>query len=193
MISIKKTAALAAVIGCFATSMAAGQTQKVHSVPDKSTQHTKVDGRQQPPITYANIWADENGVSHVRHCRIEGLDFKSYAPPAAPQWIGASPDQIDSIDYAVLPPGYVGEWHHAPGPQWVVTLSGKWEVETADGSKVTQGPGEMQFNADSSAHATKNSPHVGHVSRTVGDQPNVQLIIKLKPNVNSHAHAECAY
>ncbi len=43
-----------------------------------------------------------------RHCQIGGLEFKSYAPPAEPQWIGVSPAEIESIAYAVLPPGYVG-------------------------------------------------------------------------------------
>ncbi len=41
----------------------------------------------------------------------------------------------------------------------------------------------MQFNADSSSHPRKNDTHVGHISRTIGNEPNVQLIIKLKPNV----------
>lgn len=75
-----------------------------------------------------------------------------------------------------------GTWHHAPGPQWVVTLSGKWSVKTTDGSKLIQGSGEAQFNADSSSHLRSGDDRVGHITRTVGDEPNVQLIIKLKPN-----------
>lgn len=98
--------------------------------------------------------------------------------------MGISPDEIESIAYAALPPGYVGSWHHAPGPQWVITLSGKWSVETTDGSVLVQGPGEMQFNADSNAKPRANDDRVGHVSRTVGNKPNIQLIIKLKPNAN---------
>ncbi|WP_315974689.1 hypothetical protein [Pseudomonas sp. 5P_3.1_Bac2] len=146
----------------------------------------------QPVIEYANVWADDQGASHVSHCTIEGLDFKSYAPPAAPQWIGVSPDEVESIAYAVLPPGYVGTWHHAPGPQWVITLKGQWSVETTDGSVLTQGPGQMQFNADANAKPRPGDERIGHISRTVGDEPNVQLIIKLKANAKRTTGA-CAY
>ena len=48
-----------------------------------------------------------------------------------------------SIAYAILPVGYVGPWHAAPGPQWVITLSGRWSVEATDGTVMEQGPGEM--------------------------------------------------
>jgi len=163
----------------------------VHSVESSDTSPTQSNGKTQPPIKYATLWADKSGATHIKTCRIEGLQFKTYAPPSAPQWIGVSPDQIESIAYAVLPPGYVGTWHHAPGPQWVVTLSGKWSVQTTDGSILVQGPGEMQFNADTSSHPRDNDPHVGHISKTVGNEPNVQLIIKLKPNAEQTMH--CAY
>ncbi|MBT0717497.1 hypothetical protein HGT71_04285 [Rosenbergiella epipactidis] len=155
----------------------------LHNVDSLDPHPTQSNGKSQPPIKYSMVWADKSGATHIQSCRIEGLQFKTYAPPSAPQWIGVAPDQIESIAYAVLPPGYVGTWHHAPGPQWVVTLSGKWSVETTDGAVLVQGPGEMQFNADSSSHPRKNDTHVGHISRTIGNEPNVQLIIKLKPNV----------
>lgn len=188
----KQSAQLLATLALVFAPVAANAATEVHLVHADSSEKTQVDGHTQPTISYANVWADKKGATHVEHCRLEGLDFKSYAPPAAPQWIGVSPDQIESISYAVLPPGYEGTWHHAPGPQWVVTLSGKWSVETTDGSVLTQGPGEMQFNADSSSHPRDNDKRVGHVSRTVGDEPNVQLIIKLKPGANPQANAQCA-
>ncbi|KTC59161.1 MULTISPECIES: cupin domain-containing protein [Pseudomonas syringae group] len=166
----------------------------VLSVPANSQQSTTSNGKLQPPVKYATVWADEAGATHVEHCRIEGLEFKSYAPPAEPQWIGVSPDEVESIAYAVLPPGYVGSWHHAPGPQWVITLQGQWSVETTDGTVLVQGPGEMQFNADSSSKARPGDNRVGHLTRTVGDQPNVQLIVKLKPDAAAkRSSGRCAY
>lgn len=168
--------------GVSTLSFAAGE---VNGVPtDKATQ-TVSQEKKQPEIKYATIWADETGATHIGHCRIEGLEYKSYAPPSAPQWIGISPDDVESTAWAVLPPGYVGNWHHAPGPQWVITLSGKWSVETTDGTKLVQGPGEIQFNADTPSHARPGDPRIGHITRTVGNAPNVQLIIKLKPGANS--------
>lgn len=156
-----------------------GSGGDVRGVPADSDVRTEVDGNMLPPIEYATVWANEEG-SQVTECRIEGLEWKSYAPPASPQWIGISPDDVESIGYAVLPPGYEGSWHYAPGPQWVVTLSGQWEVEMTDGSTLVQGPGEMQFNTGNEVNADKGRDKVGHVTRTVGDEPNVQLIVKLK-------------
>ncbi|WP_024675382.1 hypothetical protein [Pseudomonas syringae] len=182
--------ALTGVVTCMASSAIAAVT----SVPGTSSQSTTSNGKLQPPVKYATVWADEQGATHVDHCRIEGLEFKSYAPPAEPQWIGVSPDEIESIAYAVLPPGYVGSRHHAPGPQWVITLQGQWSVETTDGTVLVQGPGEMQFNADSNARARPDDDRVGHLSRTVGDQPNVQLIVKLKPEAAAkRTRGACAY
>ncbi|MCX8956049.1 cupin domain-containing protein [Erwinia psidii] len=153
-------------------------------VPANSATQTVSNGKKQPEVKYATVWADEQGATHIGRCRMEGLEYKSYAPPSAPQWIGISPDEVESTAWAVLPPGYVGNWHHAPGPQWVITLSGKWSVETTDGSTLVQGPGEIQFNADSTSRARPNDPRIGHVTRTVGNEPNVQLVIKLKPGAN---------
>lgn len=159
--------------------------KRVHAVRTDSAERTMSNGQLQPPVKFATVWADDEGATHIGYCRFEGLEFRSYAPPAAPQWIGISPDKVESIAYAVLPPGYIGNWHPAPGPQWVITLSGKWSVETTDGSVLVQGPGEVQFSADSNSRPRRDDKRAGHVSRTVGSEPNVQLIIRLKPGVRT--------
>lgn len=163
-------------------------------VPSDSQEKTVVEGNVQPAVKFSTVWSDKDGATHISDCRFEGLDFKSYAPPAEPQWVGISPDDVESIAYAVLPVGYVGSWHHSPGPQWVITLSGKWSVETTDGSVLVQGPGEMHFDADSDSHPRDNDTRVGHISRTVGNEPNVQLIVRLKKdNSNAKLKGKCAY
>lgn len=54
-------------------------------------------------------------------------------------------------------PGEVGEWHEDPKPQWIITLRGRWGVETMVGMVVEMGPGEISFNGD---QGTKQ--HRGH-------------------------------
>ncbi|MFH7416837.1 hypothetical protein VSS92_29585, partial [Pseudomonas syringae pv. tagetis] len=51
------------------------------AVPANSQESTTSNGKLQPPVTYATVRADETGATHVDHCRIEGLQFKTYAPP----------------------------------------------------------------------------------------------------------------
>jgi hypothetical protein len=146
-----------------------------------------------PEIPYATVWADDKGQTHVGTCALKGLKLISYAPPAAPEWLGIAPDDIDSVTYNVLPVGYVGQWHHAPGPQWVITLSGKWSVETTDGHTLVQGPGDFQFGADAEAYASTPDGKVGHITRTVGSEPNVHVIIRLKKKPNqTYVNQQCA-
>ena len=135
-----------------------------------------------PALRYGGLYADDKGHSHVQYCDLKNFIFKSYAPPAAPQYVGFPPGEVASIKYAVLPVGYVGTWHTAPGPQWVITLSGRWSVEATDGSVLEQGPGEVEFNADMGSTPQGAEGHVGHLTRQVGDVPNVQLIVSLKPS-----------
>lgn len=144
-----------------------------------------------PVLRYATIHADAQGATHIQHCALTGFVLKSYAPPAAPQWLGIPPGDIASISYAVLPVGYVGAWHHSPGPQWVVVLSGRWSVETTDGSVLEQGPGEVQFNAEEGATPQGPDGHVGHLTRQVGDAPTMQLIVSLKKRSMARPPASC--
>ncbi len=143
-----------------------------------------------PALRYGVLYADERGQSHVQYCDLKNFVFKSYAPPAAPQFVGVPPGDVTSISYAVLPVGYVGAWHAAPGPQWVVTLSGRWSVEATDGTVLEQGPGEVQFNADMGSTPQGPEGHVGHLTRQVGDVPNVQLIVSLKKPESGHPSTE---
>lgn len=203
---------LSTVLNSILGNSSAQKTSNVYAVPRDSQITTVSNGETQPEIKYATVWADEDGATHIGFCKIEGLQFNSYAPPAAPQWFGLSPDKIESISFAALPVGYVGDWHHAPGPQWVIVLSGRWSVETTDGSVLEQGPGEFQFNADSTSRPRPCDSRVGHITRTVGeykyqksiyemlqnltvgDEPNLQLIIKLKANVDiRRTTGKCAY
>lgn len=166
----------------------------ITSHPTTENKITRDKGKTQPTINYATVWADKSGATHVSHCQLHNLQYKSYAPPSAPQWIGIAPDKIASIAYAVLPVGYNATWHRAPGPQWVVTLSGRWSITTTDGSVLEQGPGEFQFNADYNSVPRKQDKRIGHTTRTVGDEPNIQLIIKLKPETDKQRiQGACAY
>jgi hypothetical protein len=143
-------------------------------------------------VLYANVWADDKGVTHVSKCVLKGLDLKSFAPPASPYYLGFAPENVQSVVFSVLPKGWYGDWHHAPGPQWVITLSGAWEIETADGSTLRQGPGEFQFNSDESAYAITPDAHVGHAAKQVGDVPNVRVIITLKKSpLRMYANKPC--
>jgi hypothetical protein len=128
----------------------------------------------------SNVWADDKGKTHITRCKLKGLQFAAFAPPAAPYLYGIAPQEIQSVVFSVAPVKWYGTWHHAPGPQWVITLSGQWQVQTTDGSMLRQGPGEFQFNSDETSFSKVPGGHVGHTARQIGSVPNLRMIITLK-------------
>ncbi len=40
-----------------------------------------------PALRYGVLYADDKGHSHVQYCDLKNFIFKSYAPPAAPQYV----------------------------------------------------------------------------------------------------------
>jgi hypothetical protein len=175
-----------------APAIAAQQPASVISTAPAPPDDTVQQALARNEISYANVWADDKGQTHVTKCVLKGLRLHTFAPPAAPYVMGIAPEDIESIVFSVLPAGWFGDWHHAPGPQWVITLSGQWEVQTTDGGALRQGPGEFQFNSDESAFATTPGGHVGHTARLVGSVPNVRMIITLKKRPGqSYANQSC--
>jgi hypothetical protein len=188
----------------WAVVLASTQMTRVHAAGAASQKPTLLDTAVAPAdmtaeqaadkheVLYANVWADDKGATHVSRCVLKGLDLESFAAPASPYYFGLAPEEVQSVVFSVLPKGWYGDWHHAPGPQWVITLSGAWEVQTADGSTLRQGPGEFQFNSDESAYASTAGAHVGHTAKQLGEVPNVRLIITLKKNpLQTYANRAC--
>ena len=76
----------------------------------------------------------------------------------------------------VQPVGWTGDWHPNPKPQWIVPLSGRWFVESMDGTRVEMGPGEISFGEDQNVREVDGKK--GHRSGTVGDEPAVLMIVQ---------------
>ncbi len=63
------------------------------------------------------------------------------------------------------------DWHPAPRRQFVVTISGRGEMETSDGTVLPLEPGTIVLVEDVDG--------IGHRSRAVGDEPRVSLFLPL--------------
>nr|WP_276592492.1 MULTISPECIES: hypothetical protein [unclassified Methylobacterium] len=187
---VRVAALLISVLAGSGDAQAAGDTPALTVAPAPSGP-AGLATADPPALRYGVLYADAEGRSHVQYCDLKNFAFKSYAPPAPPQYVGAPPGDVASIAYAVLPVGYVGPWHAAPGPQWVVTLSGRWSVEATDGTVMEQEPGEIQFNADSGSKPQGPDGRAGHLTRQVGDVPTVQLIVSVKPQTQGRGTEPC--
>ena len=63
--------------------------------------------------------------------------------------------------------GTFEDWHRAPRRQYVITLSGRGEIEVAGGKKIFAGPGHIDLVEDTTGK--------GHISRELGTEDRVTL------------------
>mgnify|MGYP002344634499 FL=1 len=105
--------------------------------------------------------------------------FASISEGAAPSWIERLRTPAANVVVLVLPTGWVGEWHENPEPQWIVPLSGRWFVETMDGTRVEMGPGELSFGNDQNTRPDEEGRR-GHRSGTVGDEDAVLMLVQVE-------------
>lgn len=131
-----------------------------------------------PKLAYWHVWTDDDGVTHQTRCELSHFVMQSMGGKAAPQWNDHVLTGKSSVLFCVLPVGWIGDWHENPKPQWIVPLSGRWFVETMDGTRVEMGPGELSFGGDQNAKADAQG-RLGHRSGTVGSEPARLMLVQL--------------
>lgn len=129
-----------------------------------------------PPVPYWHLYTGADGITRQRRCALTRFEMKSIASGAAPQWQGAGHRDGATVMFTVLPAGWEGDWHENPRPQWIVPLSGRWYVESMDGTRVEMGPGDISFGEDQGA-ATRDG-RTGHRSGTVGGAAAVLMLVQ---------------
>ena len=67
--------------------------------------------------------------------------------------------------------GSVDDWHRAPRLQYVITLSGRGEIEVAGGKKISIGPGTIDLVEDTTGK--------GHITKAMGTEDRVTLQLPL--------------
>jgi len=76
-----------------------------------------------------------------------------------------------SVVFRRVPAGHVIDWHPAPRRQYVVTLSGEWDIECGDGTVRRFKTGDVMLAEDLTGQ--------GHISRVVGNQPHLFMAVPL--------------
>jgi len=138
-----------------------------------------------PPVThYWHLWRDADGVSHQECCELNAFEQHSVGG-ADPQWNDKQARGEATVVLTVQPEGWVGDWHENPAPQWIVPLSGRWFVESMDGTRIEMGPGELSFGEDQGC-ITDAQGRTGHRSGTVGDEPARLMTIQLHEETEPH-------
>lgn len=120
-------------------------------------------------MTYARIYADENGETHIEDVQVE-FTARNFAPPASPLHLSPMMD-ANRVAFMHFPAGWHGDWHPTPRRQYIIFLSGVVEGETSDGDSRSFGPGDVVLLDDTVGR--------GHQSWVKGDIPAEAVVVQL--------------
>jgi len=73
--------------------------------------------------------------------------------------------------FRCVPSGTVLDRHPAPRRQYLVTLSGAWEIEASQGVKRVFKTGDVMLADDTTGE--------GHISRVIGSEPHIFMTVPL--------------
>jgi quercetin dioxygenase-like cupin family protein len=123
-----------------------------------------VAAQQRTPVNLTRIYTGPDGQTHAQQ-----VDLKLTPNPL----FGREPSETVKVtsSYVVrYPPGVVQDWHPAATRRYVITLSGRGEVELAAGQKIPLGPGQVLQAEDVTGK--------GHLTRTLGNNDWIALFVQ---------------
>lgn len=119
--------------------------------------------------TYERIYADEDGESHFETVEVAFKEV-DYAPPAEPMHVSELED-ASRFGFVTAGSGPLGDWHPTPVRQYMIPISGEFEITVSDGSKRRFGPGRPLLLEDQTGK--------GHYTTMVSEDPAVLAVIHL--------------
>jgi hypothetical protein len=113
--------------------------------------------QQRSRATLTRLYTGPDGQTHA-----EEVDL-TLTPSALLDGTERSEVKVNNMAFQRWPPGHVNDWHNAGqvgGRQYVMTLSGRGEVELVDGNRIPLEPGRVLLAEDVTGK--------GHRTRTAG-------------------------
>jgi hypothetical protein len=148
MRSTRNQAALVFCVGALLLAWRAGSDRDV------------VVAQTSTPIKMTRIYTGNDGLSHA-----EEISMKLSG--------GGVSDMIKAsgAQFSRRPPGPASDWHVGPRRQFVITLSGRAELEVAGGKKVAVAPGHITLIEDTTGK--------GHITQNLGPDDRIVVTIPL--------------
>lgn len=121
-------------------------------------------GQGRTPLKVTRLFTGADGETHAEITELK----------LQPSALRAGLDESASLKasggrFMRWPRGYVWDWHNASERQYVITISGRSEVEVADGRKFVLKPGDVVLAEDVTGK--------GHITRSIGAEDLVLLLI----------------
>jgi hypothetical protein len=111
------------------------------------------------PIMVTRIYTGPDGMSHAERMPMKLNGDVSDLMKAT------------GVEFSRRAPGPVSDWHVGPRRQFVITLSGRAELEVAGGQKVSVEPGHISLIEDTTGK--------GHTTRNIGPDDRIVVTIPL--------------
>jgi quercetin dioxygenase-like cupin family protein len=102
-----------------------------------------------------------------------GPDGQSHAEELQMKLNGRSSELMNAtgVQFSRTAAGNFSDWHVGPRRQYVITLSGRGEIEVAGGKKISMGPGHINLIEDLTGK--------GHTTRVIGTEDRITVAIPL--------------
>jgi len=115
------------------------------------------------PVLMTRLFTGPDGQTHAEEVP---LTFTPGSPAEVSKLL-----QVTGAELHRTPGGSVDDWHRAPRRQYVITLSGRGEIEVAGGKKISVGQGNINLVEDTTGK--------GHITKAIGTEDRVTLQLPL--------------
>jgi len=127
-----------------------------------------VIAQEHAPVTITRLYTGSDGMSHF-----EQLNVKFSPLPGVPNSVEESEPLSTRKSYVVrIAPGFFEDWHNADVRRYVITISGRSQVEVAGGQKLIAQPGQVVLAEDLTGK--------GHTFRVLGASDWVALFVDME-------------
>jgi hypothetical protein len=124
--------------------------------------------QEHAPVKVNRLYTGEDGLSHF-----ELVSVKFSPVPGTPNAVEQSAPVSMKKSYVVrIAPGFFDGWHNADARRYVITISGRAEVEVAGGQKMIAEPGQIVLAEDLTGK--------GHTFRVLGNSDWVALFVDME-------------
>ena len=127
---------------------------------------THVAGPQRSPIMITRLYTGSDGQTHEDRMEIRLAPSTMYSEAEASEAV-----RVSQAQFIRLPKGKVQDWHNPAHRQYVVTLTGRGEVEIAGRQKILINPGRVIL--------LENVTEKGHITRSTGSVDLTFLVVPL--------------
>lgn len=120
--------------------------------------------QQRPGISVTRIFTGADGRARAEEVRMKMARTDAFTDVSE---MAKAP----GVQFRRQAPNFFEDWHNAPRRQYVITLSGRGEIELSDGKRISLYPGRILLLEDLTGK--------GHISRGVGSEDRISILIPL--------------